>query len=652
MTSIRSTALAAALACSGLLLSACGGGGDASAPSATSTGVFFDSPVGGLTYTASPSGRTGTTNAAGEFTYVAGDTVTFSVGNLAIGSTTGSATIKPANLSTDVNRVSNILVLLQSLDADGNPDNGIALPSTLPSLATVNLALAPATFASGANTALQAAVTAITPAGDPPRTIVASTTATEAAQRAFYAAISGVWRLDIDGNSRTILRFDARGNYLHGRYDTAFNGGETGIELGSLTWSPLTQGTTFQVLTDTNGSWGFSNPSGTVTMKLSGDKLVVQEGTSTAVTYRRTGQSDTTLAGSYALTGDDISSPLFLFSNDGFFVLDPQGDREAGSCGGPGVETGNYTWNASTGAFAVTFVGWDTNGCAGLLSGGASYASAIVKGAGNSLGFTEEGVADAWRVQRLVNTPATLPLGTQAAFWSSVSGAWRLNVTGSSNTLLRLDAFGNYLTSRFRTNADTVPIGQAPSGVELGSLTRNPTTGAITATAKLDTNGSFGLSDIGSTATLTLGTGTHAVTNASIETLTLTGAGGTLQFRRLGRVDVTPLVGIWALGNPSLLNTHLLSVSDTSFSFSDPQGDLGTSLQQGCGQPGIEVADYTLNGGTFTIGQIYVDTNGCAGLNDAGTTLTGSISYGANNDSFTLTSTEGPLTFYRVLAGH
>ena len=64
------------------MLVACGGGRDGGgtppvpAP-ATSTGVFLDSPVQGLTYSSAPSGLSDLTGPNEEFLYRAGNRVTF-----------------------------------------------------------------------------------------------------------------------------------------------------------------------------------------------------------------------------------------------------------------------------------------------------------------------------------------------------------------------------------------------------------------------------------------------------------------------------------------------------------------------------------------------------------------------------------------------
>ncbi len=132
-----------------LVLVACGGGGGGSesgaAPAPTQQGYFIDSAVGGLNYSASPSGLEGITDEAGEYGYKTGDIVTFSIGNLVLGSAPAAGIITPLDLvpgaGTDTNnqQVVNISRLLISLDSDGNPDNGITLSQDVSRLAAENL---------------------------------------------------------------------------------------------------------------------------------------------------------------------------------------------------------------------------------------------------------------------------------------------------------------------------------------------------------------------------------------------------------------------------------------------------------------------------------------------------------------------------------
>lgn len=140
-------ALSVALATS--ILAACGGGGGGSSESAPTptvrTGTFVDSPVAGLAFS-TPS-RNGVTNSQGEFQYLEGEQVTFSIGNTTLGVATGAETVTPFSLLgiaplkkeariiasfnqdtvSSFERALNIAMLLQNLDQDGIPENGIDL---------------------------------------------------------------------------------------------------------------------------------------------------------------------------------------------------------------------------------------------------------------------------------------------------------------------------------------------------------------------------------------------------------------------------------------------------------------------------------------------------------------------------------------------
>jgi hypothetical protein len=119
-----------------LTLTACGGGGgDSTTTTATetvSTGAFIDSAVEGLQYETAT--RSGTTNSLGEYDYLAGETVTFSIGGIVLGSAIAGSVVTPLSLVPDATNatnpmVTNIVRLLLSLDSDGDPDNGITISS-------------------------------------------------------------------------------------------------------------------------------------------------------------------------------------------------------------------------------------------------------------------------------------------------------------------------------------------------------------------------------------------------------------------------------------------------------------------------------------------------------------------------------------------
>ncbi|MFT5659862.1 MAG: hypothetical protein ACI9TV_000495 [Sulfurimonas sp.] len=98
----------------------------------TITGIVIDSAVAGLDYTCS-SGNSGVTNANGEFTCQVGDIVSFSLAGIYLGEVPATAIITPRLLFAGNNPAAalNFAQLLQTLDSDGDPSNGIDIDEAL-----------------------------------------------------------------------------------------------------------------------------------------------------------------------------------------------------------------------------------------------------------------------------------------------------------------------------------------------------------------------------------------------------------------------------------------------------------------------------------------------------------------------------------------
>ena len=84
-------------------------------------GVFLDAPVKGLMYLTSPSGKSGVTDTEGKYDYVAGDTVTFQLGN-GTPITLGTVEAKNEVRVTELPQFLNVARALQTLDTDSSPD--------------------------------------------------------------------------------------------------------------------------------------------------------------------------------------------------------------------------------------------------------------------------------------------------------------------------------------------------------------------------------------------------------------------------------------------------------------------------------------------------------------------------------------------------
>ncbi len=121
------------------LFAACGSSGNGVVdppPVVVEMGVFIDSPVQGLSYQ-SCSSAAGTTDANGMFDYTVGETLSFSVGAVQLGTLPdGQPLVTPNDFGA---AAENIARFLQSLDADGEHINGIDLTAAAATLANTEL---------------------------------------------------------------------------------------------------------------------------------------------------------------------------------------------------------------------------------------------------------------------------------------------------------------------------------------------------------------------------------------------------------------------------------------------------------------------------------------------------------------------------------
>ena len=96
---------------------------------AAEVGVFVDAFVAGIGYRTQS--QSGVTNERGEFNYLPGETVTFFIGDLVFPPVPAKGVVTPLDMAQTLDPASpmvlNIARLLQSLDTDGDPANGITI---------------------------------------------------------------------------------------------------------------------------------------------------------------------------------------------------------------------------------------------------------------------------------------------------------------------------------------------------------------------------------------------------------------------------------------------------------------------------------------------------------------------------------------------
>lgn len=100
-------------------------------PIGPKTGIFVDSPVSGLRYETET--YSGFTDENGKYNYEEGETVTFYIGDIKLGSAKASEELTPLSITStsdatlETLEVQNIAALLQTLDLDGDATNGITI---------------------------------------------------------------------------------------------------------------------------------------------------------------------------------------------------------------------------------------------------------------------------------------------------------------------------------------------------------------------------------------------------------------------------------------------------------------------------------------------------------------------------------------------
>lgn len=220
---------------------------------------------------------------------------------------------------------------------------------------------------------------------------IATPSAPSAAQNAAQLA-SNIWVREAKDATQTslVLRFAANGQYLLGEVGPAGGGGMSGVEYGTfVATSTDARGAVLAAapIVDTNGEWGASHPQPCDRIVVNGDQLLFRSGTSSAAVCTQVDESavdkvpgnGSGIVGAWAADSATlIKTPLMVFFADGAFVmLDPLGDTAPNPCGGPGVESGRYSYDSALKKLKITSFAYNTNGCAGLSMSGAETAAGM-----------------------------------------------------------------------------------------------------------------------------------------------------------------------------------------------------------------------------------------------------------------------------------
>lgn len=277
-----------------VFLTACGGGSDNNPEpqpqpepepepgSGAETGVFLDSPVSNIGYRTDT--LEGVTNAAGEYEYEPGETVTFFIGDLEFPAVPASGVVTPLDIAgttdTSDNTVINIARLLQTLDTDGNPDNGITISDDAASVASAPTGSVEEFFSQPVEDfAADATVTnfVFNAGQDTPPTELVSVEDTKAHLESSLEeeevpftneiSLTGGWVMDTSNGAGNLvfLAFDEdTGNYFHVEAKEFEEEEEEGLEYGAFSLDADNVLNVTSNTFDQNGGIGLHDPEGGV----------------------------------------------------------------------------------------------------------------------------------------------------------------------------------------------------------------------------------------------------------------------------------------------------------------------------------------------------------------------------------------------------
>lgn len=522
-----------------------GGGGGSTPPGELTAGVFVDAPVAGLSYTTS-SGLSGVTDPTGRYEYRVGDTVTFSIGNLVLGTVTGQELVTPATVATAIAAGSgstletvtvNLLVLLQSLDADGDPENGITLTPAITNAVAANSIDITASDASF-TASLTTLVSNVSGTSGVTLTPVNRNDALQHFVGQGPTALAGFYvRADenfapITQNIVTLALFRS-GRYLlggqHGLTECNLDDGQTainpqvfsdvngnGVESGRYSWDPLTQSfAVSSVNIETDGYCGFNEPvvgaqNDITTLKTTANGIQLEDADGNVI-YRfvRSQRATSGLGGAWLqptalMAGQPFTLALFPSSEDGrngrFLAVDASiADVQFDTT--PGIEEGCYSVDAQNNLSveldsAECPNAVDTNNTAGVSSftTGQMFVDEndrlVISDGNDWTGFTR------------------LPL--VALTHEAMAGSWLMKMTRDATPLqdqeqlFSLTVFedGRFLFGTQENDAACTPVDYPTpnqeadgNGLEYGTLSLTTVRGLVVPVVTADTNGECGLFD-------------------------------------------------------------------------------------------------------------------------------------------------------------
>ena len=488
---------------SALVLTGCGSGGggggsssgSGSSGTAASTGALIDGPVAGISYQTAT--QNGVTDGQGNYKYLPGETVTFMIGGIKLFSALATGLVNPKDaIGFDDTAKLNLARLLQSLDKDGYPGNGIEIASGLTGL--------PANLFTSLNFDADASafLTQANMAGHIPSATLVSGAVAQA-HLDNMNSIVGSWYFS-DPSDPSAITFLADGTYLMAETGTPDATGHPGMELGTYTYNAGTGAFSNTCPTvDTSGEWGLSHGTPGVcsgsqfTVTISGNTATFTDAGDT-FTLTRVIDATKSLVGSWYFSdpSDPSAKAALTFLANGTYLMAETGTPD--STGHPGMELGTYTYIA--GVLTSTCPSVDTSGEWGLSHGtpgvcsGTQFTINITGNTANTSLVDDNGKPITFKrvdsVGGLIAITCTGAGTTGTGNPSSIVGSWFGASADDPKDLTVITFFSDH-TYIMANDVDVVKHPTELVGMERGTYTWDAN-GLFTPTVTVDTNGQAG----------------------------------------------------------------------------------------------------------------------------------------------------------------
>lgn len=337
-----------------LILSGCGGSGSspesdkAGGLKTLKSGIFLDSKVANINY--KTESQAGSTNIHGEFKYYAGESITFSIGDLELPKVKASGVITPMTLAGSASiynqTATNIAILLQSLDEDGVLSGGITIPDSanLSAPSAINFSQATNEFINN-----NSVINMVANAGAHKTSLVSAASAQEHMQTSLTSLTPyiGAWSSITDKSEQYLILF-ADNTFIYAENDDQL---PNGLESGRYSYESYDDNLILSILYDNNGPGEDSGVGdiGTdvitaIELSDSNSQLKLLNGELIFNSESLIGES---IVGAWSPTmGSDFQ--LVLFSNNKFLIA------QTSKSNPNGLQLGTYVYDSSAEELTLT----------------------------------------------------------------------------------------------------------------------------------------------------------------------------------------------------------------------------------------------------------------------------------------------------------